>query len=73
MIEERDFAEDVLEGDALGAFFEHVAEGGEMGFAEGLVEADIELHSGALELVGDEVLHVAACVFDVVFFKVFGS
>ena len=60
---ELDGAEEVLEGLALAAAFEEVAQGGELLFGEGAVEVHIELHAAAAEDFGEEVLHVEARVF----------
>jgi hypothetical protein len=68
--EEVDFAKDVLEGDAVGAFFEGFAQWGEFGFDEWAVELGVELHARAAELFCEKVFHVAACVFDAAFFEV---
>jgi hypothetical protein len=40
------------------------------GFIEWAVELHIELHPGALELVGDEQLHVAPSIRDPTFLEV---
>lgn len=44
-----------------------------MVFGERFVEAEVEFHAGAAELVGDELLHVEAGVVDAVFFEVGGA
>jgi hypothetical protein len=72
-VAEGDGAEEVLEGDAFGAAAGEVAELSEIGFAEGLAEAEVEVETAAVEDVGEEVLHVEAGLFDSVLGEVTGA
>jgi hypothetical protein len=72
-VAERDGAEEVLEGDAFGAAAGEVAQLGEIRFAEGFAEAEVEVETAAVEDVGEEVLHVEAGLFDSVLGEVTGA
>jgi hypothetical protein len=67
---EPDGAEEMLERNAFAALFQGLAKGDQIRLTDRLVEAQIELHPGAVELVGHQHLHVPPGVLDAALFKV---
>jgi carboxymethylenebutenolidase len=62
--------QEVLERDAFAALLQGVAQRDQIGLADRLVEAQVELHPRALELVGHQHLHVPPGILDAALFKV---
>ena len=65
--------EQVLQGHPVAPSPEGFPKGCERALLERTVELEVKLHARASELMGDQPLHVAACVRDITLFQPCGS